>query len=109
MFYKSISESLLMVAKPTQLQVNRSLDLLAHVRLTCVPVVVAGVPGELRAEREHQVEQSPGQDNDVGHKAVDNDQYPTICDTCSMIDKNHGAFCLLIDLYIVQGSGNTTV
>lgn len=40
---------------------------------TCVPVVVAGGPGELRAEGEHEVAQSPGKNNDVGHTAIEKD------------------------------------
>lgn len=58
--------------------------------MTCVPVVVAGGPGERGAEGEHQVEQSPGQDNDVGHTAVEEDQLPTEADACRARD---GTFC----------------
>lgn len=60
------------------------------IRFTCVPVVVAAGPGELGAEGEHQVEQSPGQNNDVGHIAVEEDQLPPIADTCGT---RFDAFC----------------
>lgn len=49
---------------------------------TCVPVVVAGGPWQLGTKGEHQVEQSPGKKNDVGHTGVQEDHLPTIADTC---------------------------
>lgn len=49
---------------------------------TCVPVVVAAGPGQLGAEGEHQVEQGPGQDEDVGHAAVEEDQLSAVADSC---------------------------
>lgn len=44
------------------------------VYITRIPIVVAGGPGELGSQGEDQVEQRPGQDNDVGHTAVEEDQ-----------------------------------
>lgn len=51
--------------------------------VTCVPVVVAAGPGQLRAEGKDQVEQGPGQNDDVGHTAVENDQLTSVADTCT--------------------------
>ena len=48
---------------------------------TSVPGVGAACPGELSAEGEDQVEQSPGQNDDVTHTAVEEDQLPCIADT----------------------------
>lgn len=53
-----------------------------HLSFTCVPVVVAAGPGQLGAEGEDEVEQSPGQNNDVRHTAVEEDQLSTIAYTC---------------------------
>lgn len=61
-----------------------------HVIVTCVPVVVAWGPGERRAEGEHQVEQSPCQDGDVDHTAVEEDQLSAIANTCTA---KHATFC----------------
>lgn len=52
--------------------------------MTCVPGVVAGSPGQCGPEGEDQVEQSPGQDYDVGHTAVEEDQKTTVADTCQI-------------------------
>lgn len=49
---------------------------------TCVPVVAAAGPWQLWAEGEHQVKQSPWQDDYVGHAAVQNDQLPAVANTC---------------------------
>lgn len=54
----------------------------SRVCLTWIPVVVADGPRELGAEGEDQVEQRPGQDNNVGHTAVDEDQHPSIANPC---------------------------
>lgn len=51
--------------------------------VTCVPVVVAAGPGQLRAEGKDQVEQGPGQNDDVGHTAVENDQLTSVANTCT--------------------------
>lgn len=50
--------------------------------MTCVPVVIAGGPGEWGAEGEEQVEQRPGQDNGVGHTTVEDNQLPTMANAC---------------------------
>lgn len=50
---------------------------------TCVPGVVAAGPWELRAEGKDQVEKSPCQNNDVRHTAVEDNELPTIADTCT--------------------------
>lgn len=52
------------------------------IRVTGVPVVVAAGPRQLGAEGKHQVEQSPGQNDDVGHTAVEEDQLTPIANTC---------------------------
>lgn len=67
-----------------------SLNVSDSIHFTCVPVVVAAGPRQLGAEGEHEVEQSPGQNNDVGHTAVEEDQLPSVADTCRT---RFNAFC----------------
>ncbi|KAL7878242.1 hypothetical protein AOLI_G00092160 [Acnodon oligacanthus] len=54
--------------------------------------VVAGSPGQLGAEGEHQVEQCPGQEDDVTHAAVHQNQLTSIANTWpGNTDRIHGA------------------
>lgn len=50
---------------------------------TCVPVVPAGGPWQLRTEGREQVEEGPGDDNDVGGGAEGNDQVTGVAHACT--------------------------
>lgn len=51
--------------------------------LTGVPRVVTVRPGKLRLEAVRQVEESPGQDDDVVHTAVQDHHLAGIAETCT--------------------------
>lgn len=49
---------------------------------TCVPAVGAGSPGQLRTEGREQVEESPGQDDDVVHAGVQDHHLTAVTHSC---------------------------
>lgn len=55
--------------------------------LTCVPRVVTVRPGQLCLEAVGQVEESPGQDDDVVHAAMQDHHLAGITKTCRDIHK----------------------
>ncbi len=81
MTFAEVSIAAVITSVHTQYTLH-SLNVSGSIHFTCVPVVVAAGPRQLGAEGEHQVEQSPGQNNDVGHTAVEEDQLSSVADTC---------------------------
>lgn len=54
---------------------------LTIVTFTSVPVVDTAGPGELRTEGEEQVQKSPGQDDNIAHTAIQENQLASIANT----------------------------
>lgn len=52
---------------------------------TCVPGVVTASPWQCRTEGKAQVQQSPGQNDNITHGAVDQDQLTSIANACQVI------------------------